>query len=225
MRLIATYKAGCVLAMTVALTSTFAASKKEVDELMSRDGLQKISVKGIDLAYARPGATLSAYQRVKLDAVEVEFSKSWDPIKTGSRMKLSTQEREDIRSGVARIVQEEFANELQKNKYQIASDAGPDVLRVKASIVNLYLNAPDGGNLGRSRTIVRSAGEMTLLAELYDSASGLLLARVADRQEANSGTRMQISNSVVNEGEARTIAATWARTLRKALDKAQRIGS
>ena len=225
MRLIAIYKAGCVLAMALALTSALAASKKEVDEMMSRDGLQKISVKGIDLAYARPGATLAAYKRVKLDAVEVEFSKSWDPVKTGSRMKLSTQEREDIRSGVARIVQEEFANELQKNKYQIASEAGPEVLRVKARIVNLYLNAPDSGNLGRSRTIVRSAGEMTLLAELYDSASGQLLARVADRREANSGTRMQISNNVVNEGGARTIAAAWARTLRKALDKAQGIGS
>jgi hypothetical protein len=81
------------------------------------------------------------------------------------------------------------------------------VLRVKASIVNLYLNAPDAGNMGRSRTIVRSAGEMTLLAELYDSASGQLLARVADRREANDSGRMQLANNVVNEGEARAIAA------------------
>lgn len=34
---------------------------------------------------------------------------------------------------------------------------------------------------------------------------------------------MQISNSVVNEGEARTIAAAWAHILRKALDKAHGI--
>ena len=156
MKIIAALKAGCLLAMALALTSALAASKKEVDEMMSGDGLQKISVKGIDLAYARPDATLAAYKRVKLDAVEVELSKSWDPVKTGSRMKRSTQERENIRAGIA----------LRKRQ---------------------------------------------------------LLARVADRREANGGTRMQISNSVVNEGEARTIAAAWAHILRKALDKAHGI--
>jgi len=225
MKTIAALKASCLFAMALAVSTAIAASKKDVEEMMSRDGLQKITVKGIDLAYARPGATLAPYKRVKLDAVEVEFSKSWDPVKTGSRIKLSAEERENIRTSVARIIQEEFANELQKSTYQVASETGPDVLRVKASIVNLYLNAPDSGNLGRSRTIVRSAGEMTLLAELHDSASGQLLARVADRREANGGARMQISNSMVNEGEARAIAAAWARTLRKALDKAHGIGS
>jgi len=97
------------------------------------------------------------------------------------------------------------------------------VLRVKAAVVNLYINAPDTG-MGRQRTIVRSAGEMTLVAELADGATGQVLARVADRREAPD-TRMQITNGVVNESEARTIAAGWAKTLKKALDNAQAIGA
>jgi predicted NBD/HSP70 family sugar kinase len=65
---------------------------------------------------------------------------------------------------------------------------------------------------------------MTLIAELTDSASGQVLARVADRREATN-TRMQITNGMINESEARWIAAAWAKTLRKALDNAQAIGA
>ena len=143
---------------------------------------------------------------------------------TGSSLKLSSQEKENIRSGVARLVEEEFAREIQAGgRYAVVGESGADVLRVKAAIVNLYINAPDTG-MGRQRTIVRSAGEMTLVAELADSATGQVLARVADRREAPD-TRMQITNGVVNESEARTIAAGWAKTLKKALDNAQAIGA
>ena len=103
-------------------------------------------------------------------------------------------------------MEEEFARELQAGgRYPVTTDSGPDVLRVQAGIVNLYINAPDTGS-GRSRTIVSSAGEMTLIAELTDSASGQVLARVADRREAAS-SRIQLTNNFVNESETRLIAA------------------
>ena len=229
MTTIATLKAACLLALTLAVSSSFAVSKKEVDEAMSRDGLQKISVKGLDLAYARPGASLAAYKRIKIDPVEVEFDKSWDPAKTGSRIKLSDEEREKIKANVAKLVEEEFAKAVQKGgTYQVVSESAPDVLRVKVSVLNLYVNAPSGSaGAGRSRTYVSSAGQMTLLAELSDAASGQMLARVADRREANGvGARgMQLADRILNEDAAREVAAAWAQTLRKALDKAHSIGS
>ena len=225
MKILAALRAATLLAMTVALSSALAASgKNELEARMSRDGLEKTKVKNIDLAYARPGTSLVAYKRVKLDPVEVAFSPSWNPTRTGSSLKLSSEEKEAIRTGVAKLVEEEFAKEIQAGgRYQVVSEAGPDVLRVRAGIVNLYINAPDTGP-ARSRTIVRSAGEMTLIAELTDSTSGQVLARVADRQEATD-TRMQIANGMVNETEARWIAADWANALRKALDNAQGIGA
>jgi hypothetical protein len=225
----ATLKAACLIALTVAMSASLAATKKDLDEAMSRDGLQKTSVKGVDLAYARPGASLAAYKRVKLDPVEVEFDKSWDPSNTGSRIKLSSEEREKIKAGVAKLVEEEFAKALQKGgTYQIASESAPDVLRVKVNILNLYVNAPSAAaGVGRSKTYVSSAGQMTLLAELSDAASGQMLARVADRREANGvgARRMQLADHMLNEDAAREVAAAWAQTLRKALDKAHTIGS
>ena len=226
MTTIITLKAACLFALTLALTSSFAASKKDVDEAMSRDGLQKISVKGLELAYARPGASLAPYKRVKLDPVEVQFDKSWEPTRTGSRIKLGPEEREKIRASVAKLVEEEFAKTLQKGgAYQITSDSAPDVLRVKASVLNVYINAPSDTGAGRSKTYVSSAGQMTLLAELSDSASGRMLARVADRREGNSLARMERADRIENEGAARQVAAAWAQILRNALDKARSIGS
>jgi hypothetical protein len=225
MRPIATLKSACLLALVVLVTGPLAATRADVDAALRRGGLQKISVEGLELAYVRPGATLAAYKRVKLDPVEVEFRKSRDPARAGSAIKLSSEEREAIRASVARVVHEEFAKELQKSStYRVASDAGPDVLRVKARIVDLYVNAPDVG-VGRSRTLVSSAGEMMLVAELSDSASGQVLARVADHREASKGGRMHLVNRTVNEEEARKIAAGWARILREALDRAHGIGS
>ena len=204
----------------------WAAPDKTVEELMSHDGLQKVKIKDLDLAYVRPGASLAGYKRVMLDPVQVSFSKSWDPKKTGSSFKLSAEERENIRSGVAKIVQEEFTKTLSaKDGYPIVTESGPDVLRVKTNIINLYVNAPDTQSAGRTRTYTASAGEMTLVAEYYDSESGQVLARVVDRREGRAaGGQMSWSNSVMNQAEAETIASTWARILRKSLDKANGIG-
>lgn len=226
MTTIATFKAACLLALTLALTGSLAATKKDVDDAMSSGGLQKTSVKGLELAYVRPGASLAAYKRVKLDPVEVQFDRSWDPTRTGSRIKLSSEEREKIRASVAKLVEEEFTKTLQKGgTYQIATEPGPDVLRAKISVLNVYINAPTGTGAGRSKTYVSSAGQMTLLAELADSMSGQLLARVADRREANSLARMERADRIENEGAAREVAAAWAQILRNALDKAHAIGS
>ena len=210
----------CALGLTSALAAT-----NPIDEIATAEGLQKLNVKDIDLAYGRPGATLSSYTKIMLEPVDVAFHKDWNPDRTGSRFKLSATERENIRSGVSRVVYDEFVRTLtSKSPYEMAKEAGPDVLRVKAKVLNLYVNAPDVPTAGRSRTYTVSAGEMTLLLELFDSESGAILARVVDRREARNTGVMNLSSSVVNAGEARAIAAVWARALKNALDKAHGIG-
>jgi hypothetical protein len=233
MRISTVASALCWLALPLLLlqpapaSSASSSSSKALDQAMSQGGLQKIGVKGIELAYAKPRATLAAYKRVRIDPVEVAFDKSWDPTRTGSNIKVSAAERQRILDGVAKLVQEEFARELQaKSGYAVTEESGDDVLRVKINIVNLYVSAPDtGSSTGRSRTYVVSAGAMTLVAELSDGKSGEVIARLVDRREARSAGRVSLSDKAYNEGEARSIAASWARILRKALDNAHGIGA
>lgn len=213
------------LCLALALAQVQAASNKHVEASMSHDGLSKISIKGIDLAYARPGATLAGYKSVKLDPVEVAFDRNWDPRATGSSIRLSAADRESIRQGVARIVFDEFVRELQsKNANPVVTEAGPDVLRARISITDLFVTAPDTMSAGRTRTYVMSAGRMTLVAEFFDSETGQVLARAVDTREARNTGTLQLSNSMVNAAEARDIASAWARILHNTLDKAHGIG-
>jgi len=209
----------------VASGATALAASAKLEEAMAQGGLEKIKVKGIDLAFARPGAKLSAYDKVIVDPVNVTFARDWKPKKTGSSLPLPEEDRERIRSSVAKAVHEEFVRELgAKSTYQVVTSPGPGVLRVKPDVMNLYVSAPDTGGAARSRTYVSSAGQMTLLAELSDSASGEVQARVVDRKEAGSFNKMTLSGSVENAAEAREIAAGWAKILRAALDRAHGIG-
>ena len=191
------------------------------DELpeTSPDGLQLVKRKDLDVLYVRPGASLSSYTKVMIDPVEVAFSKEWKP----SSMDVTAKDREEIRTGLAEEFRDVFTKELQeKGGYQIVTEAGPDVLRVTAGIIDLYITAPDTDRVSpQSRSFVFSAGQMTLVGELRDSESGAILARVADRKGGRDSTRMTWATGTSNRAEARRALAQWADILRDALDRAK----
>ncbi len=63
-----------------------------------------------------------------------------------------------------------------------------------------------------------NAGRMTLVAELRDSETGALFARVVDEREARDNMTLQWSNRVENSAEARAAVSRWANILRARLD-------
>jgi hypothetical protein len=222
---------GLVLGLTLVsfapagLAASESAAKARIDEAMSYDGLERVPVKGVELAYKRPGASLAGYTKVMIDPVEVAFDKNWDPKKVGSAFRVSDAQREDIRSGLATIVRQEFVKALQnKDGYPVVDVPGPDVLRVKIDLINVYVSAPDTMTSGRSAVFTVSAGRATLSLALYDSQSDQIIARVVDRQEARNTGVMTMSNRVQNEAQARDVASAWARILRRGLDRAKAAG-
>jgi hypothetical protein len=206
------------------LVTSVLAQSQDAAEGSTLDGLQKISVKGIDVAYALPGATLAGYTQVLIDPVEVSFHKDWKPQVAGSRRTLTPTEQQKIRADVGSLVYDTFVKELTKGGYSIATAAGPEVLRVRATIVNLYVTAPDVMTPGVTRSYTVSSGEMTLIADLADSDSGELIVRVGDRHVARETGNFTMSSSVSNASDARRAAASWAQILRGALDKAKAVG-
>jgi uncharacterized protein DUF3313 len=186
------------------------------------EGLVKARIKGLEHVYARPNANLSAYEKVLLDPIEVSFRKNWDPHPGGQP--ISAAERQQIRDGLARILRDEFTHELTRSgRYQVVESSGENVLRIKADIRDLVINAPDVPRPGIVRTYTLSAGEMTLVAELRDASTGDLIARVIDHRRDPDSPWFELTTRVDNIAAARAAAARWATILREQLDAAHRL--
>jgi len=193
----------------------------------SWDGMPRVKRPGLDAVYLREGASLAKYKKVMLDPVEVSFDKNWDPNRrqTGSNIYGGPGkiDAEAIRVDLGKLARKVTERELgKKNGYPLVDTVGEDVLRVHARIVDLYINAPDSMTPG-VRNYVVNAGEMTLVADLYDSQTNTLIGHVIDRQRGleTGPFDLQIANRVTNTAEADRILSMWALRLRRALDNAR----
>jgi hypothetical protein len=213
-----------LLATLGAVSMAPAATRQDFEEATSADGLEKIKVRNVDVVYARPGLTLAPYAKLRIEPVQVTFRKDFSPERTGSHFKLTTSELERIRSEVGAVVQDEFTKELARGSYAITDAAGPDVLQVRAEIVDLYVNAPDTMEPGRNNTFTMFAGEMTLVLTLADSETGAVLVRAYDRREARETGWITWTTGVSNRVETQHLAHSWANILRARLDAARGIG-
>jgi uncharacterized protein DUF3313 len=205
-----------ITVLCLAMLTTVALAKKPMEEW---DGLKLVKLKGLDAAYARPGADFSIYHKIIIDPIQVAFAKGWDKEETFSGRKLSADKLEDIKTKLGKLAEETF-NEVfsENNGPQIVTEPGPDVLRFSAAIVDLWPNAVDSQEPGRNYAFTTSSGSAVLYAELRDSETGQLIGRVVDGREARSGGEMRWTNSVENSHEARLMVSTWAKILRKRYD-------
>ncbi|HEY0747081.1 MAG TPA: DUF3313 family protein [Steroidobacteraceae bacterium] len=178
-----------------------------------------VKVSGLDHVYARPGANLSDYDKVMLDPVEVSFRKDWKPDRAGGP--ITASERVTIKDGLAKIFREELTKEIQQSAgYKIVSKPDANVLRIRAEIRDLYINAPDVPRAGPTRMYALSVGEMRLVAELRDGPTGALIARVVDLKRDPDAPWLHLTTQVDNVAAARRAIADWAQILRRQLDAA-----
>jgi hypothetical protein len=190
------------------------------DMLQQADNLERVHVKGLQTVYARRGASLAAYDSVLLEPIEISFHKNWDRTRVAGTP-ISAAEKLEIRNGLARILRDEFAKSLAKgDRYRVVDKPGETVLRIKPQIKDLYINAPDVPRAANVRTYTLSLGEMTLSAELFDSVTGDLIARVTDRKKDPASVWLELTTSVDNIAAARTAARSWSKALAEQLDLA-----
>jgi signal transduction histidine kinase len=175
------------------------------------------------IVYMKPGATFTQYNRVAILEPLVEFEKDWQKDYNRSRVgldsRVSDKDVERIKTGLAAEFMKVFTKELQdKGGYQVVNTAAPDVLVLRPALLNVEVNAPDLMTAGINATVVRSAGQMTLFLELWDSATNTLLARIMDAAADNEAFAQQ-ANRVTNVQAADRILSDWAHELRVRLDE------
>ncbi len=216
----------CMVLAPAWAATVVTSQKRELAAAWSEEGLQKVPVKGLDVVYARPHASLGSYKKIILRPVSVAFRRNWSS-KTlpGSNQRISAKDSQGIKDRLSGLVREELVKQLTAGGYQLVDEAGDDVLDVTASVANLDVTAPDVPTVGRVNTYAVSAGEMSLVADLRDSVTGDIVMRVFDHAAARESSRpMRITNAET-AAEARALTSGWAKALREALDVAKSVGA
>ncbi len=216
--------AAVVLSLALLLsvsTGAFAQEQELAGE--THDGLTLVPDRKVAAAYVDSEADFSVYDKIMILDCYVAFKKDWerDTKRAGSRLPISSSDMEKIKADVAELFREVFTEKLGiDGGYEIVEAAGDDVLLVRPAIIDLDITAPDTMPAGRTHTYTSSAGAATIFIELYDSVTGDILARAADRKAArNVGGYMSYTNRVTNRAEARRMLGTWAELLRDRLDE------
>jgi len=181
------------------------------------DGLQKRANSRVDSVYAAPGASLARYRRVMLDQLDVAFKADWQQ----RRPEISAAEIGDVRTMAASLFRAAFSAELEKGGYPVVDKPGPDVLRVKATVLDVDFAPASAAAASVGGKYIVTTTDVSLAAELCDSASGAVLARVIDRNRGRSVGNLEMSSEQNTSKDALQAFTTWASLLREALDSAR----
>ena len=184
------------------------------------DNLVPIEDAAAAMAYIDPDADFSVYKRVAILEPLVAFRSNWRRDQNRSRSRnISNRDMERIKSDVATLFERVFTERLEAAGYEVVDGANEDVLLVRPAIIDLDISAPDTRTTGRSRTFTASTGAATLYIQLFDSLSGDVIGRAADRQAVRrAGGTLSWSNSVTNTADARRMMGGWADNLVGFLD-------
>jgi hypothetical protein len=178
------------------------------------DGLVEVKPKRVDAGFLLPGADFRPYTKVMMDPVEVAFKKDWmknynqDAATLSQR--LTDEDVQRISQAARDAFTEVFTEEFQKKGLQLVTTAGPDVLRLRPGVMDLYITAPDTMTAGRSRTYTMESGEALMFLEIRDSVNSTLLGRALDRRTTRNTGTVQISNAVTNLSDFKALFRRWA---------------
>lgn len=182
-----------------------------------------VPVKGakMSMAYIDPEADFSVFKRVAILEPFVAFRSNWQRDQNRSRSQnVSARDMERIKADVATLFERVFTERLEAAGFPVVDVAGDDVLILRPAIIDLDITAPDTRSAGRTRTFTTSTGAATVYIELFDSITGEMIGRAADRQSVRSaGGRLSWSNSVTNSADARRMVGVWADRLVKFLQE------
>ena len=186
------------------------------------ENLEPVEGAKASLAEIDPNADFGVYKRVALLETQVAFRSGWEnkQKRTGSRIGIDHGEVEKIKAGVSELFMQVLADVLQADDgYEIVDEEGEDVLILRSAIIDLDISAPESTSSFSSRTYTSETGSATVYIELYDSVSGQILGRAADRQTIrNAGDQFTWSTSASKQSDAERLFRDWAKGLRNFLD-------
>lgn len=170
-------------------------------KVVNTGSYQRVHDTVVDMAYLNEAADFSRYSKLMSDGLEIYYPESDTPPDPGDIDRIRSYFRTAFTDAIG-------------DDYPIVTEPGPDVLLVKAQVIDLQLT--DDGAVydpsGRLRDLV-AHGELTFLMTLSDSVTGDVLARAADKYSDISA-----ENDVASWDDVRLAAEYWAGLFRNWLD-------
>jgi hypothetical protein len=208
-----------------AWADTGPSTRREAEAQWSQAGLQRVDMRGMDVAYVRPGANLAQYRSVLLRPVSISFQRNWErSIADSSGSRIPARDLQHVVDDLSTAVHAQVARELERGGYTLADAPGPDVLEIDLRVTELFLNAPDLPSAAQTRSYTQNFGEMNLVADLRDSQSGEVLMSVLDRNLGRDFNQFRRTTRVENAHEVGLAAQSWAGVVRRQLELARASG-
>ena len=189
----------------------------------SFDGLVYQEIEGFDEVHVAPGFDISQYKSIMVEQGDVSFKPRWAR-EYNSGKAISQRIRDDdmirIKKDLAQLMYDQFHDAVgKKSRFTLTETPGAETLLLKPGIINLDMTAPDIERNPATRTYVKSAGELTLYLEVFDSVSGNIVARIIDRKRDHEDVWFDWANRVTNAADARRAARQWTNSLANLFDK------
>ncbi len=196
------------------------------DAEVTFDGLTRMEGTVMDIVWARTDIDLTAYSKIKLEGLGVEYRDVDGPY-SGRAGTSSMRTRSDVtefqldaetRATFEEEIGSAFQAELARsNVFEIVTEAGPDVLLIRGGLLDVVSRVPPDP-MGNTQIFIDSVGEATLILEIRGSLSNTIYVRAVDGRAASSTFQMQLSNRATNRAEIRRLGRHWGQLLRQALD-------
>jgi len=169
------------------------------------ESFRKVPDSRADSAYRKPGVDFSRFRKLLPAALEIYYPEG--PVEP---------DPEDL-ARLRQIFRDAFLTAIGSD-YALVDEPGPDVLGVRASLVDMGL-APAAGSVpikGRAASLIAN-GQLSFFMELTDSQTKEVLARAGDQDKPGTEIGSAATDSQWQQAEA--AASRWAQMFREFLDE------
>ncbi len=139
----------------------------------------------LDFVYVRKGSDFSTYTSVMIDPISV-----WYPVDTAPPTEKKDEARENLSK--AQTLFKKLIREELDEQHSISESAGDNTLRIHVEFIDLrsISTVEQIPEYVATKKFKTAPGHITLVAELSDSLSGQVLARIADlgRKQSHGGS-------------------------------------
>lgn len=190
------------------------------------DGLRPVQPVPFQRVWVREGASFAGYEGLSETFSGIRYRRQPKGRPTLAARDSNNILPRDLNEALMYDLAEIFDSQVEQAEgWQLERGKGPGVLRARVAVVDLVLSQPVGQLGGEDQVWVDSVGAFTIVIDLYDSESGTLLARAAERRpiadEIPRPIRAVPGDTIFH---SRRIFHRWAQSFTRLLDRLREVG-